>query len=139
MILWSEQFATGSPDIDEQHRQLFRHLNQFESLLVQTNPTTQDVAAIIEFLNFLEDYVDSHFSYEEECMASHRCPMHGKNQEAHQNFRQMFQRFKQNIHKEGFRLEMLKELNQTINVWIQDHIMRVDTHLKPCLARPAAA
>jgi len=33
---------------------------------------------------------------------------------------------------------MLKELNQTINVWIQDHILRVDTQLKPCLEKPAA-
>ncbi len=139
MLLWTEQFATGAPDIDEQHRQMIRHLNKFEGLLVQTNPTTLDVAAIIGFLDFLENYVDSHFSYEEKCMESHRCPAHQKNQEAHQNFRQMFQRFKKSIHKEGFRLEMLTELNQTINVWIQDHILRVDTQLKPCLARLPAA
>ena len=137
MLLWDEKFATGSPTIDEQHRQLIRHLNQFESLLVQTNPTGKDVAFIIKFLDFLEDYVDSHFSYEEKCMESYRCPAHQKNQQAHQNFRQMFQRFKKTIHKEGFRTEMLVELNQTINVWIQDHILRVDTQLKPCLERPA--
>jgi len=138
MLLWDERFATGSPVIDEQHRQLIRHLNHFESLLVQTNPTHEEIAFIIEFLDFLSDYVDSHFSYEEKCMESYRCPAHKKNQQAHQNFRQMFQRFKTNIHKEGFRLEMLTELNQTINVWIQDHILRVDTQLKPCLERPPA-
>jgi hemerythrin len=136
MLLWDEKFATGSPVIDEQHRQLIRHLNQFEGLLVQTNPTGRDIAFIIQFLAFLEDYVDSHFSYEEKCMESYRCPAHQKNQQAHQNFKQLFQRLKANTQKEGFRLEMLFELNQTINVWIQDHILRVDTQLKPCLARP---
>ncbi len=133
MLLWDESFATGSPEIDQQHRKLIRHLNNFESLLVQTNPTSKEIADIIQFLDFLADYVDSHFNYEEKCMESYRCPAHQKNREAHENFRQMFKRFKANIHKEGFRLEMLTELNQTINIWIQDHILRVDTQLKPCL------
>jgi hemerythrin len=137
MLLWTEQFATGSPTIDEQHRQLIRHLNQFESLLVHTNPTPEHVAEIIRFLDFLENYVDAHFSYEEQCMESHRCPAHQRNQQAHQNFKQLFQRFKVRSQKEGFRVGMLVELNQTINVWIQDHILRVDVELKPCIAARA--
>jgi hemerythrin len=136
MLLWNEQFATGSPVIDEQHRQLIRHLNRFEGLLVETNPTPENLAAIIQFLDFLEDYVESHFRYEEGCMESHRCPAHQKNLQAHQNFREMFQRFKARAQKEGFRTIMLAELNQTINAWVQDHILRVDTQLKPCLSQP---
>ena len=135
MLLWTEQFATGSPTIDEQHRQLIRHVNQFEALLVQTNPTTKDITFIIQFLDFLEGYVDSHFSYEEKCMESYRCPAHKKNLQAHENFKQMFQRLKLHSQKEGFRLEMLVELNQSINVWIQDHILRVDTELKMCVPK----
>ncbi len=138
MLLWTEQFATGSPTIDEQHRQLIRHINQLEGLLVQTNPTSKDVAFLIQFLDFLENYVDSHFSYEEKCMESYRCPAHAKNQQAHENFKQLFRRFKSHTQKEGFRLEMLVELNQTINAWVQDHILRVDVQLRPCFPRPAA-
>ena len=135
MLLWTEQFATGSPEIDEQHRSLIRHLNQFESLLVETNPTPAQLATIMKFLDFLEHYIACHFSFEENCMASHRCPVHQKNCQAHENFKQIFQRFKQRSQKEGFRTPMLMEMNDTINVWIQDHILRVDTELKPCLAR----
>jgi len=135
MLLWTEQFSTGSPAIDEQHRQLIRHLNQFEGLLVVSNPTPRDIAGIIEFLDFLGDYVESHFQFEEDCMERHRCPAHQKNLQAHENFRQMFQRFKASSQKEGFRVEMRIELSQTINAWVQDHILRVDTALKPCLAQ----
>ena len=138
MLLWSEKFSTGSPTIDEQHRQLIRYLNQFEGLLVQTNPTREEIAFISQFLDFLEDYINSHFSYEEQCMESYRCPAHQKNKQAHENFRQMFQRFKAHAKKEGFRTEMLIELNQTINAWVQDHILRVDTELKPCLPKKGA-
>jgi len=135
MLLWDDKFATGSPTIDEQHRQLIRHLNQFEGLLVQTNPTVQEIAFIIQFLEFLENYVADHFSFEEKCMESYRCPAHAKNVEAHAHFKQLFQRFKTHTQKDGFRLAMLVELNQTINAWVQDHILRVDTQLKPCITQ----
>ena len=136
MLTWNEQFATGSPSIDEQHRELIRHCNDFEGLLTHTNPSRKDIDVIIEFLGFLEKYVDRHFSYEEQCMASARCPAHQKNREAHAQFKQMFQAHKQHAQKEGFRLELLVELNRVIHAWIQDHLLHVDTELKPCLTRP---
>lgn len=135
MLFWTEQFSTGSPTLDEQHRQLISHLNHFEGLLVQTNPTHEEITFIIHFLEFLENYVDAHFSYEEKCMESYRCPAHAKNLQAHQHFKDMFRHFKAHTQKEGFRLEMLHELYQTLTTWIQDHILYVDTQLKPCIAQ----
>ena len=134
MLIWNEQYASGSPVIDQQHRQLFHHLNQLEGLLVQTNPTYKDVVTIIELLDFLEQYIDTHFSYEEQCMESYRCPAHEKNRKAHQEFKETFNRFKILAKKEGFRLQMLLDLNQTINTWIQDHILSVDTELNHCIS-----
>jgi hemerythrin len=133
MLLWSEQFATGVPTIDEQHRQLIRHVNQLEALLVNTNPSVEDVRCIADFVDFLGAYIDSHFGYEEECMARHSCPAYGKNQQAHQNFREMYEHFKVLTRKEGFRMEVLKELTGKINIWIQDHILRIDTQLNTCV------
>ena len=135
MLLWTEQFATGSPEIDEQHRTLIGHLNEFESLLVHSNPTPAQLATIMKFLDFLENYIQYHFSFEEQCMDSHRCPAHQKNCAAHADFKEIFQRFKQRSRKEGFRTAMLVEMSEAINVWIKDHILRVDTELKPCLTR----
>ena len=138
MLLWEEKYATGSPTIDEQHRQLIEHLNQFEGLVNKTNPTPADIKVIIHFLDFLENYVDQHFSYEEKCMESYRCPAHQKNREAHDHFKQLFQQHKQQAQKAGFRIELLVELSRAVNLWIQDHLLRVDTELKPCLAKAAA-
>ena len=135
MLTWSEQYSTGSPTIDDQHRQLFEHLNQLEGLLIRTNPTSEDMAILTQLLDFLQHYIDTHFSYEERCMESYRCPAHQKNKEAHEHFKQVFQRFKTRTQKEGFRFLMLVELNQTINAWVEDHILRVDTQLKPCIMR----
>lgn len=133
MLIWSEEFATGSPIIDQQHRQLIVHVNQLDGLLGKTNPSRADIEFIIQFLDFLDDYLESHFSFEEQCMENYRCPAHRRNQQAHAQFRQMFQRYKENAVHGGFRLELLTELNQTMHAWVQDHILRIDTELKPCL------
>jgi len=97
-----------------------------------------DIEVIIQFLDFLDGYLESHFSYEEQCMENYRCPAHRQNRQAHEQFKQMFRRYKENSVREGFRIELLQDLNKTMHAWIQDHILRVDTTLKPCLkaARP---
>jgi hemerythrin len=131
MLIWTEQFATGFPVIDEQHRQLIRHVNKLEAMLVTTNPTVEQVAYVAQFIDFLEDYIRSHFEFEEQCMQCNRCPVYGKNREAHERFRETFHRFKEKSRQHGFRMELLTELNNSINIWIQDHILRIDTQMKP--------
>jgi hemerythrin len=132
MLLWTKQFETGVPEIDEQHRQLIRHVNNLEALLVQTNLSRAEVESLLEFVGFLEDYVVSHFAYEEECMQRFRCPMHEKNKLAHQQFLGLFRGFRDRIGKEGMRMDLIKELNQTIHAWIEGHILTVDTGLRGC-------
>jgi hemerythrin len=136
MLIWTEEFATGSPTIDAQHRQLINHVNELDRLLNKTNPSREDIEFIVQFLDFLEDYMDSHFSYEEQCMENYRCPVHGKNKQAHESFKEMFRRYKTDSNREGFQMKLLMELNTTMRSWIQDHILRIDTQLKPCL-KPA--
>lgn len=132
MLLWTKQFETGVREIDEQHRQLFRHVNELEGLLMQTNFTRAEIERLIGFVSFLEDYVVTHFSFEEKCMDRFRCPMHEKNRQAHAHFLGVFRKFHERIDKEGLRLELVRELNQAINAWIEGHILAVDTSLRRC-------
>jgi hemerythrin len=110
---------------------------QAEAKLVNTNPTVEDIASVGKFIDFLEDYINSHFNFEEQCMACHRCSVHDQNKSAHEKFRQLFHRFKEKSRKEGYRMELLVDLNQSINAWIQDHILRIDTQLKPLAGKAA--
>jgi len=135
MLIWTEQFATGSPTIDDQHRQLIQYVNRLEAMLVENNPSREHYETMLKFLTFLEDYVETHFTFEEQCMESYRCPSHRKNCQAHDQFRKMFARFRERFNHEGMRMELLKELNHTINTWIEGHILAIDTTLKPCMKR----
>jgi hemerythrin len=133
MLIWNEQFVTGSDTIDSQHRMLIDKINQLEMMLTDTNPTREGCEFVMHLVNFMESYAGTHFKFEEQCMESYRCPAHQKNKEEHERFLVSFHHFKERYVAEGFRLEVLQSLHQATSSWIQNHILRVDVQLRPCI------
>ncbi len=70
LLTWNPAWETGFQLIDEQHRQL---LAQFETLLVAIHENRPE-ERIPGLLTFLSDYVETHFSTEEEHMKATRYP-----------------------------------------------------------------
>jgi len=133
MLIWSEQFKTGSDTIDEHHQMLIHNINHLECLLTETNPTKETCDFLIDLVNFLESYTDRHFRFEEDCMECHRCPARAKNKQAHQEFMVFFKQFKEHTRQKGFQPDAVRTLHKTISQWIEEHILQVDMELKPCL------
>jgi hemerythrin len=133
MIIWNEQLKTGSDTIDQQHQMLIHNINHLECLLTETSPTRETCDFLIQLVNFLESYTEMHFRFEEGCMEKHRCPVHAKNKQAHEEFMAFFREFKEHTRRKGLRPEVVRTLHQTISQWIEEHIMQVDIQLKPCL------
>lgn len=131
MLMWSEQFATGSPLVDTQHRMLIDKINQLEKLLSGPPPSK---AACDELLNFLGSYVTMHFKFEEQCMERAKCTVHQQNKQAHAAFLGLFEKFKSRYQVEGPKPELLKSLQTTASDWIKNHILSVDIQLKTCLS-----
>lgn len=129
MLQWSEQFATGSPLVDTQHRMLIDKINHLEQLLNGPPPSK---ATCDELLNFLGSYVTTHFKFEEGCMERAKCPAHEKNKQAHAAFLGVFGKFKERYLAEGPKPELLKSLQTAAADWIKGHILSVDIQLKAC-------
>lgn len=132
MVLWTEQFATGSETIDQQHRMLINNINHLESMLTDTNPSREECEFLVHLVDFLESYAAMHFKFEEQCMESYRCPAYAKNKQGHEWFLKFLQEFKERCKKEGLRPDVLRNLHQTLSAWIQEHILQVDTQLRSC-------
>jgi hemerythrin len=132
MLCWTDQFATGSPLIDAQHRILIDQVNRLGEYPQSPpiNRTTCD-----ELMNVLSSYVATHFKFEEECMQSHRCPAHDRNKLAHAAFIQIFASYKARYGEEGPKVELLQSLHSAASTWIRNHILSVDTQLRPCVPR----
>ena len=133
MVIWNDQFVIGSRTIDLQHRMLINNTNHLECMLTNRDMTREEVEFVIHLVDFLEAYAETHFKFEEGCMERHRCPAHAQNQQAHEQFRKFFQEYKERIRLEGFHPDLLRQLHQKLNSWIQEHILTVDTQLRPCL------
>ena len=135
MVQWTEQFVTGSDTLDQQHRMLIANINHLETLLTSLNPTREEGEFLVHLVDFLRAYAQSHFRFEEQCMEQYRCPAHAENKLAHEQFLKFFSEFEQRSRAEGFRPDILRNLHLKLSSWIQDHVLRVDTQLRPCIKR----
>ena len=68
-IQWSEEFSTGSSEIDTQHRRLFDMLNDLECRLA----ANESPKSMTDIVDGLARYAVEHFSYEEGCMEKCAC------------------------------------------------------------------
>ena len=133
MLLWTEQFETGHPLVDTQHRMLISYINRLEDLAGNLNPSRVEVELFLRFIEFLETYILTHFGEEEKCMNRFKCPVREENQTAHRAFLAFFRKFKLRLEAEGYRPQVVRELHDSCSAWIQQHILRIDVQLKPCL------
>jgi hemerythrin len=133
MIQWTKEFETGSATLDQQHRLLIDNINLLEELLHTTNPTKQESEFLFQLVDYLEAYANIHFTTEEKCMESYRCSVHAVNQQAHERFREYIHNYKRQCEIEGFKVEVLRNLHEIMRAWIQEHILKIDTQLRPCI------
>ncbi len=133
MITWTKEFETGSAILDHQHQVLIDHLNLLEDQLQNSNPTPDEVESAVHLVDYLEAYANTHFSDEEQCMERFRCPAHAQNQQAHEKLRGYIRHYKRLCEIEGFKVELLRNLHEVFRLWIDDHILKIDTQLKPCI------
>jgi hemerythrin-like metal-binding protein len=133
MIQWTKEFETGSATLDQQHRLLIDNINLLEEMLNITNPTKEESDFLFHLVDYLEAYANIHFTAEEKCMESHQCSVHALNQQAHERFREFIHNYKRLCEIEGFKVELVRNLHELMRAWIQEHILKIDTQLRPCI------
>jgi hemerythrin len=132
MLNWNEEFETGHAEIDSQHRMLIAYVNRLEELSASSNPSNYEEELFNRFMDFLEDYITTHFRDEEGCMLRFRCAAHKDNMIAHTEFLDFFRGFKRRLQINGYSTEVVRELYAACVAWIREHILRIDVQLKPC-------
>jgi len=67
---WNDSFLTGIGEIDEQHRQLVRLIDEFYLTMRQRTPQ----AGLVRLLKGMIEYAQSHFATEERWMREYSYP-----------------------------------------------------------------
>jgi hemerythrin len=135
VVKWSERFSTGVPALDEQHQMLFKMSEDYRQALVEHRGDR--VYGLL--LDSLDRYARAHFAHEERCMHRYACPAAEANAEAHGGFVRQLDAFRGRYGTSGFSEPEAWRLVEFIDKWLMEHIGRVDTQLKPCVARMESA
>ena len=128
---WSDQYASGIEQIDDQHKMIFKMAEDFRAAL------DEGVGERVygEMLESLDLYVRTHFGFEERCMEKYSCPVAAGNKKAHARFVEVLSGFQQRYTAGGFDRTDARDLVNTVDQWLADHICRIDVRLKSFVER----
>jgi hemerythrin len=122
-IAWSGSFATGVPEIDQQHRELLDHVGHLLDAM------QKDPSAVGRALDFLGDYTVSHFDTEERLMEHHAYPGAASHREAHAGFVRTFGRLRYDYDLDGLTEGMSELMGGWMVDWLKHHILEMDRAL----------
>ena len=123
---WSDRFATGFKRVDDAHRHIFRSVADFRDAVLDGRGSR----VFAGFLDFLGKYVRAHFEHEEQCMATHNCPVAPQNVRAHARLIEELTRFQTEFATIGFTSQAALDLLAFIDAWLSDHICAIDIKLR---------
>jgi len=126
---WSDNYATGIERIDEQHKMIFKMAEDFRGALYEGGG--ERTYGLL--LDFLDRYCRGHFGFEERCMEQYHCPVAERNKQAHLRFVEVLAGFRQRYAGSGFLAVDARELVDAVDRWLDDHICRIDVHLRDCV------
>jgi len=126
---WDSRLETGIRVIDEQHKELFKRVNQLELALYQGRSRDE----LLKMIDFLDYYVEDHFAAEEILMKKNKYPGLPKHAQEHQDFRIMYQGIKDEFKKKGTDSYMAIDVGKKIRKWFENHVLNTDMAYVPFL------
>jgi len=124
-IQWRESLAIGVEAIDNQHKEL---LLRFDRLL-NACQTGQGSEELKRLQKFLREYVQTHFSDEEELQRLHHYPGYEAHHAEHVYFIDQINKLEAETIKDGISTHHVVETNNMLLKWLLNHISKVDKEL----------
>lgn len=133
LVDWSRGFETGLAWQDAQHRELFDRLVALDKAIEQR----QSRKTVSHTLDFLDDYVESHFGQEEEWMQKLSYPEVAQHRSEHEDFKLMLAMFHHFVTRTR-KLVLATKVRAELNQWFLHHIQTTDKRLGAFLLEKGA-
>ena len=128
LMVWSDEYAVGVAEIDEQHQRLFKMINDLNEAMA----LGQGKQVLDRILSGMVDYVGRHFQTEEYYMEKANYPELQTHKEIHTRLthkvHEMVDRY--NTGEVGLGVELLNFLQD----WLKKHILGTDKKYAPYMA-----
>ena len=120
--VWSDEYATGYTEIDEQHKQLFKAVNE----LVLACSSGQGRKKLDPTIKFLVDYTVKHFTDEENLQIKYQYPDYEAHKKHHEDFKKTALELTKELQEEGSSIVLVGKVNSIIGNWLISHIQQED-------------
>lgn len=125
-LQWNDTLASGSSEIDTQHKELFARVN---GLLAAFDKSVVDRQEISKIIQFLTEYVVFHFGTEEKHMDHFKYSSTTQHKAQHAQFVKTFMKLKERMLMEGINEQLGKETKELCVDWLINHIRYSDRAL----------
>jgi hemerythrin len=122
MYAWREEWATGNSIIDNEHKQLFKAID--ELLAACSGGRGKD--QVSKTMAFLKDYTAKHFAHEEQLQQQSKYPDYPNHKKIHDGFQKYVAEISERLYKEGPTIAIVGAVNMNIGDWLVKHITRED-------------
>jgi hemerythrin len=127
---WTIEYSTGIPKIDSQHAYLFELANRLSRSLA-SGRSDEVLANIIQELN---EYVTTHFAYEESVMQNAHYDALVQHQAMHQKMREQLGEYVVQLQNKTLSAQALSKF---LEAWLTQHILHEDMAYIPAVAASA--
>jgi len=117
---WRNEYATGVPEIDDQHRALFGAIEELHMAFMQN----EDGLKIAQIVDFMNGYARTHFAAEEKLMAEHPDEGQQAHLQKHRDFELQVEDFLSRTESNTRMLSM--EVLYYLRDWLIVHIQETD-------------
>lgn len=123
---WSDSLASGSSEIDTQHKELIGRVNSLLHAVDAGTTAREEVARTVQYLT---EYVVLHFGNEEKYMAQYQYSSAAAHKAQHEQFVKIFEKLKERLLREGISAPLARELRDLCTDWLVNHIKFSDRAL----------
>jgi hemerythrin len=131
---WTDDLSVGVEEIDKQHKELIRRINQLANAVLKKEAKTR----IRGILNYMDEYADKHFATEERYMVQYDYAGYGDHKNEHQRFKNVASKLKSDFEKEGASENFALKIQHFLIDWLILHLQNYDgqmgTYLKEKLS-----
>jgi hemerythrin len=128
-MLWKEQYELGVPQVDAQHKELFRRVESFLQVLRSDNSWNEKIPKINETLEFMKGYVVEHFRDEEEYQLSIDYPGYEAHKQIHNDMVNYVQEVSKQYEQSNTDESLMQQFGGRLLAWLINHVAAEDQRI----------
>jgi hemerythrin len=128
-MLWKDNYEIGVPQIDEQHKELFRRVESFLQVLRSQVSWEEKVQKVNETLEFMKGYVVEHFRDEEEYQKSVGYPGFEAHKQIHTGMVDYVLEFSKQYEQSNHDEQLIQQFGGKLLAWLINHVAAEDQRI----------